>query len=51
MLCLGSLRLDPDHDEWLAQQMQALAREMSDHIAVTGDMPKANTEFAMYNLE
>jgi IclR family acetate operon transcriptional repressor len=51
MLCLGSARNDPSHDAWLAQQMHAVAREMSDHIALTGDMPKANTEFAMYNLE
>jgi DNA-binding IclR family transcriptional regulator len=51
MLCLGFARNDPSHDAWLAQQMQAVAREMSDHIALMGDMPKANTEFAMYNLE
>jgi IclR family acetate operon transcriptional repressor len=51
MLCLGSMNSDPGHDAWLANEMQSLAREMSDHIALMGDMPKANTEFAMYNLE
>ena len=38
-------------DARLARQMQAMAAEMSAHIAVMGDMPKANTEFAKYNLE
>jgi IclR family acetate operon transcriptional repressor len=51
MLCLGALKNDSGHDAWLAQQMQSFAREMSDHIALMGDMPRANTEFAMYNLE
>jgi IclR family acetate operon transcriptional repressor len=51
MLCLGNITDDQEHDTWLAGQMQALAAEMSAHIAVMGDMPKANTEFAKYNLE
>ena len=51
MLCLGPIQDDPEHDAWLARQMQAMATEMSAHIAVMGDMPKANTEFAKYNLE
>ena len=36
---------------WLAEQMRLLAREMSEHIALMGDMPIASTEFAKYNLE
>jgi DNA-binding IclR family transcriptional regulator len=51
MLALGSIPLDPEYEGWLAQQMKSLATEMSDHIAITGDMPKASTEFARYNLE
>ena len=51
MLCLGRIHDDPEEDARLARQMQALAAEMSAHIAVMGDMPKANTEFAKYNLE
>ncbi len=51
MLCLGRIRDDPEEDGRLARQMQAMAAEMSAHIAVMGDMPKANTEFAKYNLE
>ncbi|HEX5368955.1 MAG TPA: IclR family transcriptional regulator [Dehalococcoidia bacterium] len=51
MLCLGPIADDPAEDAALAQQMQSLAAEMSDHISVLGDMPKANTEFAKYNLE
>ena len=51
MLCLGEIKDDPEHDARLARHMQAMAAEMSAHIAVMGDMPKANTEFARYNLE
>jgi IclR family acetate operon transcriptional repressor len=51
MLCLGPIEDDPREDAALAQRMQSLAAEMSDHISVLGDMPKANTEFAKYNLE
>jgi DNA-binding IclR family transcriptional regulator len=51
MLALGSLPDNAEQDAWLAQQMQSLATEMSDHIAVMGDMPKASTEFAKYNLQ
>jgi IclR family acetate operon transcriptional repressor len=51
LLCLGAMRDDPEHDEQLARQMQAIAAEMSSYIAAMGDMPKANTEFARYNLE
>jgi IclR family acetate operon transcriptional repressor len=51
MLCIGSLEDDSQHDAWLADQMKSLAREMSDYIATTGDMPRVNTEFAKYNLE
>ena len=51
MLCLGTLQNDPQQDAWLAEQMKALAREMSDFIALMGDMPKASSEFTKYNLE
>lgn len=51
MLCLGELDSRPREDERLAQQMQSLAHEMSEYIALMGDMPKASTEFAKYNLE
>jgi hypothetical protein len=45
------MRHDRDYDAWLARQMQSVAAEMSDHIALMGDMPKAYVEFAKYNLE
>ena len=51
MLCIGEMRHDRDYDAWLARQMQSVAAEMSDHIALMGDMPKAYVEFAKYNLE
>ena len=51
MLCLGIMPDDKKQDEWLADQMKSLAREMSDYIARMGDMPRVNTEFAKYNLE
>ena len=51
MLCLGELECGAHDDERLAQQMQSLAQEMSEYIALMGDMPKASTEFAKYNLE
>jgi hypothetical protein len=31
--------------------MQSMAAEMSERIAVMGDMPQVNTQFALYNLE
>jgi DNA-binding IclR family transcriptional regulator len=51
MLAIGSMQEDSQQDATLARQMQEVAREMSDLIAVQGDMPKASTEFAKYNLE
>ena len=51
MLCLGELETGPRDDERLAREMQSLAGEMSEYIALMGDMPKASTEFAKYNLE
>jgi IclR family acetate operon transcriptional repressor len=51
MLCLGGLESGASDDERLAQQMQSIACEMSEYIALMGDMPKASTEFAKYNLE
>ena len=51
MLCIGPIEDNLEHETGLAGQMQSVAAEMSDYLAVTGDMPKANTEFAKYNLE
>lgn len=51
LLSLGKRQNDPEYDLWLVEQMQLLAREMSEHIALMGDMPRANTQFAQYNLE
>ena len=51
MLCLGELEPGKKADERLARQMQSLAHEMSEYISLMGDMPKASTEFAKYNLE
>ena len=51
MLCLGALEEDDEQDAWLAQQMHSLAHEMSEHISLMGDMPKASSEFTKYNLE
>ena len=51
MLALGAIDTDPDYETWLVQQMQSLAAEMSALIAIMGDMPKASTQFARYNLE
>ena len=51
MLCLGEVKDGEEHDAALARQMQAIAAEMTAQVAVLGDMPKVNTEFAKYNLE
>jgi IclR family acetate operon transcriptional repressor len=51
MLAIGSIARDPDYEAWLVQQMQLMAAEMSEHISILGDMPKASTQFAKYNLE
>lgn len=39
ILCLG--KLDPDRDLDLVRQMKALAGEMSDRLAASGDLPEA----------
>jgi IclR family acetate operon transcriptional repressor len=51
LLCLGAIDVNPEYETWLVGEMQALASEMTDQIAIVGDMPKAYTEFARYNLE
>jgi IclR family acetate operon transcriptional repressor len=51
LLCIGAIDVNPEYETWLVREMQALATEMSDQIAIVGDMPKAYTEFAKYNLE
>lgn len=50
MLCLGAIDINPEYERSLVREMQTLAGEMSDQIAIVGDMPTANTEFAKYNL-
>lgn len=42
MLCLG--RLDPAQDQNLVQQMLALARELSDRLGASGDLPPAASD-------
>jgi IclR family acetate operon transcriptional repressor len=50
MLCIGSIDVDPEHERWLVHEMQMAAREISERIAIVGDMPTVNTEFGKYNL-
>jgi DNA-binding IclR family transcriptional regulator len=51
MLVIGSIPNDVAYEAWLVNQMQSMAAEVSDHIAIMGDMPRASTQFAKYNLE
>jgi IclR family pca regulon transcriptional regulator len=51
MLAIGAIDTDREYETWLVHQMQSLASEMSAQIAILGDMPKASTQFARYNLE
>ncbi len=51
MLALGAIDTDREYETWLVRQMQSLAAEMSALIAILGDMPKASTQFARYNLQ
>lgn len=51
MLVIGSIPSDPGYEAWLVHQMKSMAAEVSAHIAIMGDMPRANTQFAKYNLE
>jgi IclR family acetate operon transcriptional repressor len=51
MLAIGAVETNPEYESWLVHQMQSLATEMSERIAVMGDMPHVNTQFARYNLE
>jgi IclR family acetate operon transcriptional repressor len=51
MLAMGAIDTDPEYETWLVHQMQSLAAEMSALIAILGDMPKASTQFARYNLQ
>jgi IclR family acetate operon transcriptional repressor len=51
MLAIGAIETNREYESWLIQQMQAMAAEMSERIAVMGDMPQVNTQFALYNLE
>ena len=45
MLCLG--RIDPDRDADIVQQMLSLAREMSDRLSATGDLPPSARDTAL----
>ena len=40
MLCAG--RINPDRDMDIVRQMQSLAREMSERLIATGDLPSSN---------
>ena len=51
LLAIGAIDTNPEYEIWLVQQMQSMAAEMSDRVAVMGDMPHVNTQFARYNLE
>jgi IclR family acetate operon transcriptional repressor len=51
MLVIGSIPDDTGYEAWLVHQMKSMAAEVSAHIAIMGDMPRANTQFAKYNLE
>ncbi|MGW3106248.1 IclR family transcriptional regulator [Streptomyces hokutonensis] len=42
MMCLG--KLDPAQDAELVQQLQSVAREMSDRLNATGDLPSSSLE-------
>ncbi|WP_283842951.1 IclR family transcriptional regulator [Streptomyces aurantiacus] len=42
MMCLG--KLDPAQDAELVQQLQSVAREMSDRLNATGDLPSSSFE-------
>ncbi|MGD9958370.1 IclR family transcriptional regulator [Nocardioides sp.] len=42
MLCLG--RIDPKQDTEIVQQMMSLAREMSDRLSASGDLPPAASD-------
>ncbi|WP_325176234.1 IclR family transcriptional regulator [Streptomyces liliifuscus] len=42
MVCLG--KLDPAQDAELVQQLQSVAREMSDRLTATGDLPSSSFE-------
>ena len=48
MLCLG--RFDNSQDQQLVQQMTALAKEMSDRLSASGDLPAAAAD-ALPTLE
>ena len=50
MLCIGEIDINPEHETWLASEMQSLAKEMTEQLAIVGDMPTPHTEFAKYNL-
>jgi len=51
MLCIGEIDINPEHETWLVGEMQSVAREITEQLAIVGDMPTANTEFAKYNLK
>lgn len=50
MLTIGRKDESAEYEEWLAQQMLSLAREMADQLIVVGDMPKPSNDFARFNL-
>lgn len=44
MLCVGELDPDPEQQQALVNRMFSLAREMSEHLSVAGDMPGQTRE-------
>ena len=51
MLSIGRIKVNDEYLEWLAEEMLAMAREMSEQLVLMGDMPKPSNDFARYNLE
>jgi IclR family acetate operon transcriptional repressor len=51
MLSIGKLDPAPDQELALARHMLSLAREMTDQLALVGDIPFPSNDFARYNLQ
>jgi DNA-binding IclR family transcriptional regulator len=51
MLCIGVDDLTNEVEQATRSQMQATIEEMSDHLALVGDLPKPSVDFARHNLE
>ena len=51
MLCIGVDELTDEVEAATRSQMQSTIQEMSDHLALVGDLPKPSVDFAKHNLE